>query len=78
MNRFYIVEWPHSSKLIEQSWYYECFNYEDDQTYLVPEQRVIELFGKHHRFELYSERDEVLKENSYHSTSQYRIEFDED
>lgn len=77
MNRYYIVEWPQSTKLIEQSWYYECFLFEGDNAYLVPESRVVDLFGKYHRFELYSEKDEVLKDNTNYSSNQYQIEFDE-
>lgn len=78
MNRYYIVEWPHSSKLIEQSWYYECFPFEENQAFLVPENRVIELFGKYHNFDLYSEKDEYLKDNTHYSSAQYEIDFDEE
>lgn len=81
MSRYCIVTWPDSTKLINESWYYECVPYEGDganTSYLVPEYRTAELFGKYHRHKIYSERDELLHAHSGVSPNQYRIEFDEE
>jgi hypothetical protein len=81
MSRYCIVEWPHSQRLIQQPWYYECVPYEGDSktgSYLVPEYRTNELYGKYHRHKVYSERDELIHAHSGLSPNQYRIEFDED
>jgi len=75
MNEYYIVDHPASTRLIEQSWYYECLPY-DDGSFLVPEHRVVELFGRWHRFHTHSERLERMHENSGYHSAQYPIEFE--
>lgn len=80
MSKYCIVDWPDSTKLINESWYYECIPYEgyySINSYLVPENRTIELFGKYHRHKIYSERDELQHANTGVSPNQYRIEFDD-
>ena len=77
MSKLYIVGPPHSDKLWNTSWFYECIPYESN-TYLVNEERVIDLFGKHHRFKEHNERFERLHENYGHYPNQLRIEFDEE
>ena len=80
MSRHYIVKWPHSQKLVNQPWYYECIKYEGDgefDSFLVPENRTIELYGKYHAHKLFVEKDELLHANSGVAPNQYRIEFDD-
>ena len=92
MSKLYIVGPPHSDKLWNTSWFYECIPYEYDthqtdsnkknillkinSTYLVREERVISLFGKHHRFKEYNAKYERLHENYGVHPDQLRIEFD--
>jgi hypothetical protein len=76
MNSYFIVSSPHSDLLWEQSWFYECIPYDDVDrccVYLVPHNRVEELFGEYHTFSIYGELDENYSTNP----SQYRLDFPE-
>lgn len=92
MSKLYIVGPPHSDKLWDTPWFFECIPYTYDTretdsnrkdmvlrttaTYLVREERVISLFGRHHRFKEYNERLERLHENYGRYPNQLRIDFD--
>lgn len=77
MNSYLIVPAPHSEFLWRQPWFFECIPYDDIDrccVYLVPSNRVEELFGEYHSFKEYGQLDE----NYVHSPLQYRIDFDEE
>lgn len=78
MSKYCIVSHPYSQKLWEQSWFYECLPYREvdgTDSYLVPEHRTTELFGRYHRFREHNERLDRLYDSNGYGPFQYRIEF---
>ena len=78
MSKYFIVSWPESTRLIEQSWYYECIPYgahDTEDSFLVPEKRVISIFGKHHTQVLHSDMDERIHEEYGYDPKQFELDF---